>query len=99
MEDTPHSGHGSDHGRLHAHHAEKEAEAVSEIAKLRKMVEHWISHNEDHARSYRAWASRARKAGRREPGEILEEVASRTVEQNERFMKIIEIIDSAPRSN
>ena len=45
------------------------------------------------------WASRAREAGRREPGEILEEIASRIVEQNERFMKIIEIIDSAPRSD
>jgi rubrerythrin len=59
------------------------------------MVEHWISHNEEHARSYRLWASRAREAGCEEPGEILEEIASEIQEQNERFMKIVHIIDSS----
>jgi len=83
------------HDRHREHGPEKSAEAVSGIVKLRKMAEHWISHNEEHARAYRLWASRAREAGCEEPGEILEEIASEIAEQNERFMKIIHIIDSA----
>jgi uncharacterized coiled-coil DUF342 family protein len=79
----------------HEHEPEKSEEAVSGIVKLRKMVEHWISHNEEHARSYRLWASRAREAGCQEPGEILDEIAAEILEQNERFMKIVRIIDSA----
>ncbi len=84
--------HEHEHGKEHTH--EKD-EAVSGIVRLRKMVEHWISHNEEHARSYRLWASRAREAGCEEPGEILEEIASEIQEQNERFMKIVHIIDSS----
>jgi hypothetical protein len=90
-----HQEHGHDRVHAHEHGPEKSTEAVSEIAKLRKIVEHWIGHNEEHARTYRLWASRAREAGCEEPGEILEQIASEIVEQNERFMKIIHIIDSA----
>jgi hypothetical protein len=94
-----HQGHGHDKAHAHEHGPEKGVEAVSEIVKLRKMAEHWISHNEDHARAYRLWASRAREAGCEEPGDILEEIASETAEQNERFMNIIHIIDSSGRAD
>jgi len=89
-----HDEHGHGEAHTHEHGPDKGEEAVSGTAKLRRMVEHWISHNEEHARSYRLWASRAREAGCEKPGEILEQIASEIVEQNERFMKIIHIIDS-----
>jgi hypothetical protein len=94
-----HHEHGDDKAHAREHGPEKSVEAVSEIVKLRKMAEHWISHNEEHARAYRLWASRAREAGCEEPGEILEEIASEIVEQNERFLKIVHIIDSAGRAD
>ncbi len=96
MHDRQHE-HGDYEAHTHEHEPEKGRGAVPGIVKLRKMVEHWISHNEEHARSYRLWASRAREAGCEEPGEILEEIASEIVEQNEKFIKIIQIIDSAGR--
>jgi len=83
----------------HGHEAQKGAETDSEIVKLRKMVEHWINHNEEHARSYRLWANRAREAGCREPGDILDQVASEITGQNEKFIKIVRIIDSSARSD
>ncbi|MGA2404511.1 MAG: hypothetical protein ABSG91_22875 [Syntrophobacteraceae bacterium] len=92
-----HDEHGHGEAHTHEHGPDKGEEAVSGTAKLRRMVEHWISHNEEHARSYRLWASRAREVGHDQPGEILEEIASEIVEQNERFMKIIHIIDSSGR--
>ena len=96
MHDT-HDEHGHSEAHAHGHGPDKGEEAVSGTVKLRRMVEHWISHNEEHARSYRLWASRAREAGHDEPGEILEEIASEIVAQNERFKKIIHIIDTADR--
>ncbi|MBS3809512.1 MAG: hypothetical protein KGY38_05095 [Desulfobacterales bacterium] len=43
--------------------------------KLKKMVEHWLKHNADHAATYRQWAERARQAGMPDVAEILEGVA------------------------
>ncbi len=88
------------HDQHHGHHGHHEhgaggEEPISEGAKLRKMAEHWISHNEEHARSYRLWASRAREAGQEEPGDILDEIAGELTEQNERFRRIVRIIDSS----
>jgi len=88
-----------EHGHGAHEHEPEEAEAMTGIVKLRKMVEHWISHNEEHARSYRLWANRAREAGCEEPGEILEEIASEIMEQNERFKKIVHIIDASGESD
>jgi hypothetical protein len=92
-----HDEHGHSGSHTHGHGPDKGEEAVSGTLKLRKMVEHWISHNEEHARSYRLWATRAREAGHNEPGEILEEIASEIAEQNDKFKKIIHIIDSTDR--
>jgi protein involved in temperature-dependent protein secretion len=84
--------------KAHAHEHEAYGEAASDIGKLKKMAEYWINHNEEHARSYRLWAERARDAGYGRPGEILEEMASEIVESNERLRQVIQIIDSGGSS-
>ncbi len=97
------------HDKHHAHHGHHEhhedqcgvrggaAPGVQDLetGRLRKMVEHWISHNEDHAGSYRLWAGRAREAGHEAAGAILEEIASEVVKQNEKFAAIVRLIDSS----
>ncbi len=92
-----HLGHGHEDAHGHEHESETGGQPVSEIVKLRKMVEHWINHNQEHARSYRLWASRAREAGCEGPAEILEEIASEVTDQNERFLKIVDVIESSGR--
>ena len=57
-----------------------------------KMVEHWIHHNEEHAKSYRTWADRARKMGLEQVGLVLEEVAGGTLAQNGSFDKILRLL-------
>ncbi|MGC9964553.1 MAG: hypothetical protein ABSE08_04025 [Syntrophobacteraceae bacterium] len=93
MQDS-HDEHGREKTHAHKHDAETKAETVTGIEKLKKMTEYWISHNEEHARSYRLWAGRAREVGYGEPGDILEQIASEVVEINERLRKVIQIIDS-----
>ncbi|MDR3557712.1 MAG: hypothetical protein P4L55_23390 [Syntrophobacteraceae bacterium] len=95
MHDTHEKHHGHHEEHSHEHAAAKTSDEPPETSRLRKMVEHWISHNEDHAGSYRQWANRARQAGYGAAGDILEQVASEVVKQNEKFAEIIKIIDSS----
>ena len=71
---------------------EKDNGTPSEMEKLKKMAQHWISHNEEHARSYRLWANRAREAGQVEPGEILEKIAREMLEQNKGLERIVHLL-------
>ena len=91
MHDRHHHEHEHGHGHEHTHSHDEAT--LSDLAKLRKMAEHWIGHNEEHARSYRLWASRAKEAGMSEPADILETIAQETTEQNEKFKKIISLLD------
>ena len=34
-----------------------------DIARLQRLLPHWIEHNEEHAEEFRKWAERAREAG------------------------------------
>jgi len=92
-----HREHEHDDTHGHEHESETGGKLVSEIVRLRKMVEHWINHNQEHARSYRLWASRAREAGCEGAAEILDEIAAEVADQNERFLKIVDIIDPSGR--
>lgn len=84
--------HEKNHEHAH-HHGAESGPAVSEMEKLRKMTEHWISHNEEHARSYRQWADRAREAGQEQPGRILDEIAAGTLEQNKRLEQVLVLLN------
>ncbi|MFZ2445202.1 MAG: hypothetical protein WAW37_02500 [Syntrophobacteraceae bacterium] len=86
--------HDVDHHHGHGRH-EHGGEQVTGLEKLRKMTEHWIGHNEDHAASYRLWANRAREAGQEESGAILDEVASDAAEQNTKLRRVLHLLDSA----
>lgn len=85
------------HDKNHEHRPAAVAEnnqAIPEMEKLKKMAEHWLGHNEEHARSYRLWATRAKEAGRIEPGEILEDIAREMLEQNRRLERVIFLLNT-----
>jgi len=63
-----------------------------------KMVAHWLHHNEDHARSYRQWADRARNLGHAEVGRILDAVADENLRLNAEMEKILGILQRGPSS-
>ncbi len=82
------------HDTHHEHESENGLGAVPDSVKLKKMAAHWISHNEEHARSYLLWAGRAKAAELSGPSEILEQLAAEVIRQNQRFEQIIRMIDS-----
>ncbi len=87
--------HHDHHGHHHSHHGHEKSEshgALSEADKLTKIVEHWIRHNEEHAKSYRDWADRARDMGREEVYMILDEVATGTQAQSKNLEKALALL-------
>lgn len=78
--------HGADHH--HDHSAVEASSTPSEKDKLVKMVEHWVHHNEEHARSYHDWAQRAHQLGLDDVRALLEQIADDTQLQTRNFEKI-----------
>ena len=78
-----HSHHGAGHGS---------PENLSETERLKKMIEHWIGHGDEHARSYSDWAARARRAGRDGVGGILEALAEETRSQKQKMEQALELL-------
>jgi len=70
---------------------------LAPIEKLSKMVEHWLHHNQDHARSFSDWAERARRLGRTDVAALIEDAARQSLAQNELFQKALDALRSAPR--
>ncbi len=100
--------HGHDHGhsrdREHTHSHEhctehvhggiraREVSPMPEREKLVKLLEHWVSHNGDHASNYRQWAEKAAGMNLDNAARMLKEAADLTDAVSERFVKAKESI-------
>jgi len=84
---------GRSHHGLNAHGSHSHGEGLSDREKLRKMIEHWIHHNEDHVQSYRQWAGQAEKLGETAVAETLEEAAAVSARMNALFEKALSRLD------
>lgn len=92
----------SHHDHHHSHHGQGNTDAAatpSDMDKLIKIMEHWISHNEDHAQSYRDWAHRAKDLGSDQVAQILETVAADTLRQNQEMGKALAILRAGHTSH
>ena len=76
----------------HNHHEDKHIEdqgRLSEREKLGKLLEYWIKHNEEHARSYLEWSKKADGEGLKDVVSLLEEACEITMSINQLFRKAI----------
>ena len=90
-----HHGHGGHHhDHHHEHHAGDRETSLSFDQKLVKRLQHWISHNDDHAGTYREWARRTADSGMPSVSNLLEEAAQITMEISR---KLDEAIRSVPK--
>ncbi len=70
------------------HHDHEHHPPTGELSfeeKMAKRIEHWLKHNTDHADTYREWAGKARQNGMTEIGDLLDEIADKTLALNARF--------------
>ncbi|MBI4682619.1 MAG: hypothetical protein HY757_05910 [Nitrospirae bacterium] len=48
---------------------------MTELEKLKHLLEHWIEHNNAHVKTYKEWAIKAECLGERELAEMLSQIA------------------------
>jgi len=48
---------------------------LTEAEKLRRLIPHWIEHNQSHASEFRRWAALARAAGEEQTADLIENAA------------------------
>lgn len=86
------NGHQHDHAHSHQHQHESGSGKLSERDKLRKMIEHWIEHNVEHAQSFEQWAERARDMGESEVSELLRRATRDMIQVNGSFDKALTLL-------
>lgn len=77
--------HDHHHDHHHAHHSHGESSEMSMEEKLVKLIDHWMQHSEEHAKSYELWAQRAAENGLAEVAALLEKAAGKTRAADEDF--------------
>ena len=73
----------------HHHHEHDIESPLSFNAKLTKMLEHWLKHNNDHAQTYQRWAEEARHEGLEKIGAAIMEVKQKSEEINAIILEMI----------
>ncbi|MCU0602296.1 MAG: hypothetical protein MUC33_06515 [Desulfobacterales bacterium] len=84
-----HHDHPHDHDDHHHRHDHDPSAELSFDQKLVKLLEHWIRHNQDHARTYSDWAAKAAAESKGEVSVLLNEAVSLTLDLSRRFGKAL----------
>jgi hypothetical protein len=65
---------------------------MNELERLKKLLHHWIEHNDEHAEAYLEWSKKASSLGNKELSNILEKISVEAKKLNELFIKAIKTI-------
>lgn len=80
----------------HDHHSQNATDSSLDFKeKGKKLLQHWLHHNEEHARSYRKWASEFRAHRFDEPADLLDEVVDLTQQINYILQRAEDLLSSA----
>lgn len=79
-----HHDHNHNHNHDHDHHHHGGTEMTFE-EKIIKLLEHWISHNEDHAKTYQDWADQAETHHLTEAAALIKDAAAMNLAVNDKF--------------
>lgn len=70
---------------------------MDEIKKLKILLNHWIEHNDEHAKAYQDWAKKAMILGNEEVSKIFEILYYETEKMNRLIEKAMEKLDKPKR--
>ncbi len=65
---------------------------MTELEKLKHLLEHWTEHNKAHVATYNEWASKAEALGAKELSGILRQIVDESRKLDALFKKALEII-------
>lgn len=67
---------------------------MTELEKLKHLLEHWIEHNDSHIKTYNEWAEKVASLGEKELAGILEQIADESRNLEKLFNQAIHKINS-----
>lgn len=70
---------------------------MTELERLRHLLEHWIEHNKEHVMKYHEWANKVEEIGEEELSNILHDIATESERLEGLFRKAIDTIDNKER--
>ncbi|HBH60472.1 MAG TPA: hypothetical protein DDX85_01765 [Nitrospiraceae bacterium] len=65
---------------------------MTELEKLKHLLQHWMEHNEAHITTYKEWAMKAESLGEKELAEILGRIATESKKLEGLFNKALQRI-------
>jgi hypothetical protein len=65
---------------------------MTELEKLKHLLEHWVEHNNAHVKTYSEWASKTELLGEKELSNVLKQIAEESKKLERLFKKAIEYI-------
>lgn len=68
---------------------------MNDLEKLKHLLDHWLEHNEEHAKTYLEWAKKAKAAGNQELMEMLNKIAGNTKKVEVLFKKAKALLDNS----
>lgn len=66
---------------------------MDDIEKLKKLIPHWMEHNDEHAESYKIWAERVSSCEMKDLSEILLKLHSESKKLKTLFEEAIKILN------
>jgi len=80
------------HSHSHDHHHNEISSNLSLDEKLIKLLEHWVVHNNDHAKTYSDWSQKAKEKDYVKAGDLIKEAAEMTLAINSKFEQAADLL-------
>jgi rubrerythrin len=65
---------------------------MTDLEKLKHLLEHWTEHNDAHVKTYSEWASKAESLGEKELARLLRQVVDESKKLEVLFKKAMKIL-------
>jgi len=67
---------------------------MDDLEKLKKLLPHWMKHNDEHARTYKDWAEKMASLGKEELAEVLEVIYQESQKLRGLSEEALRVVDS-----
>jgi hypothetical protein len=65
------------------------------LEKLKKLLPHWMEHNDEHAKTYKDWAERMSSLGKEELSEVLKAIYHESHKLRKLFEEALRVVDAS----
>ena len=67
---------------------------MDDLEKLRKLLPHWMKHNDEHAKTYKDWAEKMSSLGKKELSDALEAIYRESKKLRGLFQQALKVVDT-----